>query len=127
MEQLCFLPKILVIALLLSACAPQMEVIPILPKYETISLPKIGEIANVQMGESIIDMAHTLSSPAIKFVSDCSFSEQFNRPGTGGIDYKISKDSIFTQDSINNGVPAYCGELSQLTPPFGVKIQTPLN
>ncbi|MGA2402140.1 MAG: hypothetical protein ABSG91_10580 [Syntrophobacteraceae bacterium] len=106
--------------LFLAACAPRMDITPAAPPdYQTILSPPIGETASAQVGDTIITMAHTLSSPAIEFLNDCSFSEKFDRPGTGTVEYKVSKGAIFTQDNISNGVPAYCGQTSQYAPPIG--------
>ncbi len=110
---------LLLFGLPLAACAPRMNINPAPPAYETISLPPIGETASAQVGDTIITMAHSLSSPAIEFLNDCSFSEKFDRPGTGAVKYKVSRGTIFTQNSIRNGVPAFCGQTSQYTPPLG--------
>ncbi len=102
--------NLLVIGVLLSACAPQMEVLPTAPAYQTFSLPPIGERATAQVGETIISMVHTQSLMAIEFLNDCSFSEKFDRPGTGTVEYKVSRGAVYNQSSVTNGVPAYCGK-----------------
>jgi hypothetical protein len=100
-------------ALLFTACAPRMDVINTPPAYETVSLPEVGKTASAQVGDPIITMTHALSSPAIRFLNNCSFSEKFDRPGTGTVEYTVNNGAEFAQDKISNGVPAYCGQVSQ--------------
>lgn len=105
--------------LLVSACAPPLDVTSIPPAYETIHTPPIGETASVQTGDPIIEMTHALSLPAIKFVSDCTFDERLNLSGTGTVTYTVSRDTVFTRDNLTNGIPGYCGNPMQYTPPLG--------
>lgn len=107
------------VALAVSACAPRMDMVTTPPSYETVLTPPIGETAEAQVGDTLFTMRHAISSPAIQFRSACAFSEKFDRPGTGTVEYKVDSGAVFTRDNISNGVPGYCGTASQLTPPFG--------
>lgn len=110
---------ILLVSLLLAACAPRLDVVATVPTYETVLSPNIGETGNAQVGDPIISMAHTLSTPAISFRNACTFSEKYDRPGTGVVEYKVESGAVFTQDNMSNGVPGYCGQSAQNTPPLG--------
>jgi hypothetical protein len=106
-------------ALGLDSCAPPLAVTPAPPTYQTVVRPPIGETATAQIGNPIISMAHTLASPAISFRNSCAFSEKFDRPGTGTVEYRVDAGALFPRRNVTNGVPGYCGPAATVTPMLG--------
>lgn len=109
----------LLLALLLASCAPPPLVTPTVPTYTDVATPKFGEEATAQVGDPIITMSHGISATAIRFLSDCTFSEKRDLPGTGTVNYSIPGGTVFVRENTTNGVPGYCGKANQYTPVIG--------
>ena len=104
------------LALLLASCAPPPSVTPTAPTYTDIATPKVGEEATAQVGDPIITMSHGIAATAIRFLSDCTFSERRDLPGTGTVNYSVPGGTVFIRENTTNGVPGYCGKAIQNTP-----------